>query len=97
MISDIILLNDLPDYVKNSVEGHIACLAGAVRKEDYINAIEKAGFIDIRIDKQAAFPIELMLNDPIAEKIVRENNLSEHDIKHIANSIASISISAKKS
>jgi SAM-dependent methyltransferase len=96
MISDIILLNDLPDYVKNSVEGHIACLAGAVRKEDYINAITKAGFTEINIDKQAAFPIELMLNDPIAEKIVRENNLTEKEIKAIANAIASISISAKK-
>lgn len=97
MISDIILLNDLPDYVKKSVEGHIACLAGAVRKEDYINAITKAGFKDISIDKQAPFPLELMLNDPIAEKIVRENNLTEKEIKDIANSIASISISAKKS
>lgn len=96
MISDIILLNDLPDYVKNSVEGHIACLAGAVKKEDYINAISKAGFTGISIDKQAPFPIELMLNDPIAEKIVRENNLSEKEIEDIANSIASISISAKK-
>lgn len=97
MISDIILLNDLPDYVKNSVEGHIACLAGAVRKEDYIDAVLKAGFTDINIDKQAPFPIELMLNDPIAEKIVRENNLTEKEIKAIANSVASISISAKKS
>lgn len=97
MISDIILLNDLPDYVKNSVEGHIACLAGAVRKEDYISAIAKAGFKDISIDKQTPFPIELMLNDPIADKIVRENNLTKKDIKAIANSIISISISAKKS
>jgi arsenite methyltransferase len=96
MISDIILLHDLPDCVKNSVEGHIACLAGAVRKEDYINAIARAGFSDISIDKEASFPIELMLNDPIAEKIVRENNLTEKEIKSIANSIASISISAKK-
>lgn len=96
MISDIILLNDLPDYVKNSVEGHIACLAGAVRKEHYLDAISKAGFTDLRIDKQAPFPIELMLNDPIAEKIVRENNLKEEDIEKIASSIASISISAKK-
>jgi arsenite methyltransferase len=96
MISDIILLNDLPDYVRNSVEGHIACLAGAVRKEHYINAISKAGFENISIDKEAPFPIELMLNDPIAEKIVRDNNLTEKEIKDIANSIASVSISAKK-
>ena len=96
MISDIILLTELPDYVKNSVEGHITCLSGAVKKDDYINAIAKAGFTDIRIDKQAHFPIELMLNDPIAEKIVKENNLTEKEIAAIANSIASISISAKK-
>jgi arsenite methyltransferase len=96
MISDIILLNDLPDYVINSVEGHIACLAGAVRKEHYLDAIAKAGFTNISIDKETPFPIELMLNDPIAEKIVRENNLQEKDIQNIANSIASISISAGK-
>ena len=96
MISDIILLKDLPDYVKNSVEGHIACLAGAVTKEHYLSAITKAGFVDIAIDKQSSFPIELMLNDPIAEKIVRENNLTENEIKDIADSIASVSISAKK-
>lgn len=96
MISDIILLKELPDYVKNSVEGHIACLAGAVRKEHYLDAIQKAGFTDIRIDKEAPFPIELMLNDPIAEKIVRENNLTENEIEGIASSIASVSISAKK-
>lgn len=95
MISDIILLNELPEYVKNSVEGHLACLAGAVTKEDCIDAISKAGFTDIRIDKQEPFPIELMLNDPLAEKIVRDNNLSEKEIKSITNSIASISISAK--
>ncbi len=96
MISDIILLHDLPDYVKNSVEGHIACLAGAVKKEHYIDAISKAGFTDIEIDKQAPFPIELMLNDPIAKKIVSENSLKEEDIEKIASAIASISFSAKK-
>jgi arsenite methyltransferase len=95
MISDIILLNELPDYVKNSVEGHLACLAGAVRKEAYIDAIARAGFTDIRIDKQTPFPIELMLNDPIAKKIISANQLTEKEIKSIANSIASISISAQ--
>lgn len=96
MISDIILLHDLPDFVKNSVEGHIACLAGAVRKADYLQAMTQAGFTDIAIEKQSHFPLELMLNDPIAQKIVRENNLTEGDITAIAQSIASISIRAQK-
>lgn len=96
MISDIILLRKLPNYVKNSVEGHIACLAGAVKKEDYISAISKAGFKEINIDKQTPFPMELMLNDPIAKKIVKENNLTKNEIRDIANAIASVSISARK-
>ena len=97
MISDIIVLKELPHYVKSSIEGHIACLAGAVTKEQYLTAIGKAGFEQIRINKEAPFPIELMLNDPIAQKIIRENNLGEQEIQAIANAIASISVSAKKS
>jgi arsenite methyltransferase len=96
MISDIILLKDLPDYVLNSVEGHIACLAGAVRKEHYVNGLQAAGFEDVQIEKQTRFPIELMLNDPIAQKIVRDNQLTDQEIAEIANSIASISIRAQK-
>lgn len=95
LISDIMLRNDLPDYIKNTVEGHVACLAGAVRKEYYLNAMSKAGFTNIRIEKQTSFPIALMLHDPIAQKIVSENNLDEHDIKELANAISSISISAE--
>jgi len=96
MISDIILLKELPHYVQNSVEGHIACLSGAITKEHYVKAIEDAGFVNVSIDKQAPFPIELMLNDPIAAKIVRENRLTEKEIKDIASSIASITLSAYK-
>lgn len=96
MISDIVLLKDLPDYIINSVEGHIACLAGAVRKEAYITAMTAAGFTDINIDKQAPFPLELMLNDPIAQKIISENNPSQAEIEAVSNSIMSISFSATK-
>jgi ubiquinone/menaquinone biosynthesis C-methylase UbiE len=53
MISDIILLKELPDFVKNSVEGYIACLAGAVLKENYINAATLAGFKEIQITNEA--------------------------------------------
>lgn len=96
LFSDIILQKELPDYVKYTVEGHIACLAGAIRKEDYIFGLEQAGFSGIQIKKLSHFPIELMLNDPIAQKIVSENQLTEIEISEIVNSIASISIYAKK-
>ncbi len=96
MISDLVLLKELPDYILNSIEGHIACLSGTIRKSDYINAIEKAGFSNIKTDKEQPFPMELFLSDPLAKKIVTDNNLAEKEIKDIINSIASVSISATK-
>ena len=96
MISDLVLLKELPDYILNSIEGHIACLSGTIRKSDYINAIEKAGFSNIKTDKEQPFPMELFLSDPLAKKIVTDNNLTEKEIKDIINSIASVSISATK-
>lgn len=96
MISDLVLLKELPDYILNSIEGHIACLSGTIRKSDYINAIEKAGFSNIKTDKEQPFPMELFLSDPLAKKIVTNNNLAEKEIKDIINSIASVSISATK-
>jgi arsenite methyltransferase len=96
IISDIVLLSDLPDYVLKSLDGHVACLSGAISKKHYTDAIKKAGFIDIHITKEAPFPIELMLHDPIAKKIISENHLSENDIKRVTNSISSITVSAQK-
>ena len=96
MVSDIILLKELPDYIKNSVEGHIACLSGTIKKAEYIDKIEKAGFDNVKIDKEQTFPLELFLSDPLAKKIVIDNNLTRKEIESIVNSIASVSISAIK-
>lgn len=96
MISDLILLKELPEYVLSSVEGHIACLSGTVRKEEYLEIIKQAGFKNISIYKEQLFPLELMISDPIAQKIIQDNNLSEAEVKNISSAIASISISATK-
>ena len=96
IISDIILLKELPDYILNSVDGHIACLSGTITKSDYINAIEQAGFNNVKVDAEQPFPLELFLSDPLALKIVKDNNLSQKEINDIINSIASVSISAIK-
>ena len=39
-ISDIILERDLPDFVKDSLAGHIACVSGAEKLEDYLQYIK---------------------------------------------------------
>ena len=49
MISDIVLLKELPEAVRSSKQAYAACIAGAVKKSEYLDAIRHAGFADIEV------------------------------------------------
>jgi SAM-dependent methyltransferase len=49
MVSDIVLLRDLPQEIKSSIEAYVGCIAGASRKEEYLAAIEAVGFEDVEV------------------------------------------------
>lgn len=97
-ISDIVLKKELPDSIKQSLAGHIACVSGAEKVEDYLQYIKDAGFKEIKIESKASFPLELMLADPQVMKIAEEMNftLDSDEAKDIASRVVSISLTAKK-
>lgn len=96
MISDIVLLRELPDYIRKSIEAYIGCLSGAIMKDKYIAMIEKAGFQNVEVINETSFPIELMANDPTAKTIMKNLRLTAEKVKGIADSVVSISIQAKR-
>ena len=49
MVSDIVLLKELPDAIKSSVAAYTGCIAGASRKENYLATIASAGFQDVEV------------------------------------------------
>ncbi len=97
-VSDIILEKDLPDFIKDSLAGHIACVSGAEKLEDYMGYIHNAGFKNIKIETKTDFPLELMLTDPQLMKIAKDLNfnINSEEAKDIASRVKSISISATK-
>ena len=96
MVSDIVLLKELPDAVSESIEAYIGCLAGASLKDDYIKAVNKAGFESVRILDEASFPVEFAVNDPIAQAIMEKAKLSLEDVRDLARTVVSIKIQAVK-
>jgi SAM-dependent methyltransferase len=96
MISDIVLLRELPDYIRKSIEAYIGCLSGAIMKDKYIAMIEKAGFQNVKVINETSFPIELMANDPTAKTIMKNLRVTAEKVKGIADSVVSISIQAKR-
>jgi arsenite methyltransferase len=92
MISDMVLLKELPDAVKNSVEAYIGCLSGAIMKDEYIGGIQAAGFQEVEISDETSFSLDCMANDPTAQAIIGNLDLSPEEMEKAASSVASIKV-----
>jgi arsenite methyltransferase len=97
MVSDIVLLEELPEVVRTNVEAYGACIAGAEIKNNYLGFIEKAGFQDVKVLEETNFPVEDVLSEPSVQKVVKSLALSPEQLKKIEKSIVSIKVSAVKS
>lgn len=96
MVSDIVLLTELPEFIKNSVEAYVGCISGAIMRDDYIEEIKRAGFQDVKIVDETHFPIECMANDSTVKAIAKNLKMPLEEIMESANSVLSIKVYAVK-
>jgi len=97
MVSDLVLLQELPVSIKDSIEAYIGCLSGAILKDNYMDAIKNAGFKDIKVMDESHYPVELMANDPTANAVIENFKISSEEVKEIANSVVGIKVYGVKS
>lgn len=108
MVSDIVLLKKLSETVHRRVHP-ASCVNYAIMKDQYINMVKQAGFQEIKIIEETRQPFEDTVNDADATVFVRKpdgdmeeiklkeaNEETKNMVKEIANSTASIKISAIK-
>lgn len=96
MISDIVLLKELPEFIINSMEAYIGCVSGAILKEEYIKAMKNAGFGDIKILDQTSFPIDVLTINPRVMETIKQMDIPVEKLKDLANSVVSIKVEAIK-
>ena len=96
MVSDIVLLEKLPEAVQQSVAAYIGCLAGATLKEQYLAAISKAGFSDVKVIEESSFGADYMSNDPVADSVFNDAHLSKDDLRKLGRAVRSVKVSAVK-
>jgi arsenite methyltransferase len=96
MVSDIVLLKELPEVIRKNVQAYIGCVAGAEMKNKYLKIIEDAGFQKVNVIEESVFPIDYVISDPTAQKIVKDSKMPAEKIKEMASTIASIKVSAVK-
>ena len=96
MVSDMVLLEDLPDYINNSVEAYVRCVGGAMRKDAYITTIKQAGFDDVTVVGERHFPAELIAEQPVLKGMIDKLNVSMSEVVRLGKTVVSLKVSAKK-
>ncbi|MFA6217782.1 MAG: arsenite methyltransferase [Candidatus Omnitrophota bacterium] len=81
MVSDLVLVKELPNIIKESVEAYVGCFAGAIMKNEYLEFIAAAGFKDVKVVSESNYPLDAMVND---------------DLKSIKDAVVSIKVAAVK-
>jgi ubiquinone/menaquinone biosynthesis C-methylase UbiE len=95
-ISDVVLIRELPDFVKNSTRAYIGCLAGAIMKQEYLQIIANVGFTDISVAAESSFPVQSLLCEGSGSAAVEMPQFSPRQQKEIAESVLSIKVNARK-
>jgi len=55
MVSDIVINRELPEDVRDSMAAWAGCVAGASRKDEYLDTIRNAGFSDVEVLSETDF------------------------------------------
>jgi ubiquinone/menaquinone biosynthesis C-methylase UbiE len=96
MVSDIVVLKKLPDYIRVSIDAYIGCVAGAITKTEYIKAIKTAGFEKVRVVSEDTYPLDLFMDDPDAKSIMADLKITTEQAKDLSASIASVKVQGIK-
>jgi SAM-dependent methyltransferase len=96
MVSDIVLLRELPEPIQKSVAAYIGCISGAMIKNEYLKTIKSAGFSDVEVIEETVFPVEYIANDPTTQAILNDIKVPMENIMDFARSVVSINVKAKK-
>ncbi|MFQ6070893.1 MAG: arsenite methyltransferase [Candidatus Aminicenantales bacterium] len=96
IIADLVLLKELPEIIKNTIEAYIGCLSGAMMRDKYLEAIREAGFQEVKVIEETQFPLECMTNDPTAKAVADNLKIPEEEINEIARSVISIKVFGRK-
>ncbi len=96
IVSDIVLKKDLPDFIRDSAQAYLGCVAGAVRREDYLAAMRRAGFREITVLGETSFPLKVLADDPSVKAMVDDSGAPQEDWGMIEDAVVSIKVRAVK-
>ncbi|MBI2425370.1 MAG: arsenite methyltransferase [Candidatus Hydrogenedentes bacterium] len=94
-VSDLVLLRKLPFFLRRSMALYAGCIAGAMIKEDYLQAMRNAGLGRVTVQSESRYTLEALGADPNLKNIVRIIKWIP-PLKNMAESVVSVKVNAVK-
>jgi SAM-dependent methyltransferase len=95
MVSDLVLLKELPEQVRTSVEAYVGCVAGAILKDEYLAIIRAAGFEDVHVVDESYTAVDL--DGPELRQLAQQYvGTDKSHIDDLLHSVASIKVHGVK-
>ena len=91
-VSDIVTNGPLPQAIKNSLSAWAGCIAGALEAEEYIAAIEAAGFVNVRLTP-------VYIDHAVMDEAVEQLGLADyvdHSDDELYKAVFSAKVTARK-
>jgi len=95
MVSDIVLLAPLPAFLK-STASLVACVGGAALKEEYLKAMEGAGFSCIKEIEESVYSIDSLIDLPEVKAAIGAGKVSVDQARGYTKNVVSIKVMAIK-
>ena len=69
IVSDIVLNRPLPESARNDTDLYAACIAGALLREEYLDAIRRAGFARVELLSDHTYTTKQVGGDPLTAEV----------------------------
>jgi arsenite methyltransferase len=93
-VSDIVLLEELPSRLRQSMELYAGCVAGAMSKDEYLRAIEEAGFKNVQVVSEKRAGEMLDPSDLAGDCCGGANSLSQEERLLLSRAVVSLQVRA---
>jgi SAM-dependent methyltransferase len=95
-VSDIVLLGDVPVAIRDSVDAYVACLSGAILRDDYLALLAEVGFEDVRVTEARSFELEDVVAQDLVAQFAENTGATDAELRAAAALFQSIRVQATR-
>jgi len=97
LVSDLVLERPLPEAIRQDMDAYGACVAGAMLKADYLQAIQAAGFTGVSVAGERRYGLDMFSPELLDATRQRYPELNPEELAAATGAVLSVQVEATKS